>query len=91
MIKLHRIFHSALDASRRQNLPLNEASALANLGYLAMWEERYDESSEWFKLAIEKSQQSGAQFALPRRLAISVGITLQWADFENAELMLNKA
>jgi len=34
-------FHSALDASRRQNLPLNEASALANLGYLAMWEERY--------------------------------------------------
>lgn len=84
-------FHAALSVAQQHRLPLAESSALANLGYLAMWQEHYDEAIDWFKLAIEKSQQSGAQIALAKTIG-----NLGWnyavvGDFENAQETFRRA
>jgi len=84
-------FHSALSAAREQKLTLNEASALANLGYSAMWQEHYDESIDWFILALAKSRSANAAPIVAKVLG-NIGWNYETiGDFDNAETMLKQA
>ncbi len=84
-------FHHALSLSRDNRLPFLEASATGSLGYVAMWQEHYDEAIDWFKLALQKSQALSADSTIEKTLG-----NMGWnywvvGDLESAEEILKKA
>jgi CHAT domain-containing protein/Flp pilus assembly protein TadD len=84
-------FHHALSFSRDYRLPFLEASATGSLGYVAMWQEHYDEAIDWFKIALQKSQALSADSTVEKTLG-----NMGWnysvvGDFESAEDILKKA
>jgi CHAT domain-containing protein len=84
-------FRSALAIARAQKLPFLEASALGNLGNVAMWEEHYDEAIEWFKSALDKSKSAGAASTVAKTLGNMGWNYSAIGDFENAEPLLQAA
>ena len=84
-------FHQALSLSRQYHLSLLEASATGSLGYLAMWQEHYDEAIDWFKIALQKSQAVSSEYSIAKALG-----NMGWnywvvGDLESAEEILKKA
>jgi len=84
-------FHHALSFSRDYRLPFLEASSTGSLGYVAMWQEHYDEAIEWFKIALRKSQALRADSTIEKTLG-NIGWNY-WVvgDFESAEDILKEA
>ncbi len=84
-------FRATLAMARQHNLPSPELNALGNLGYVAMWEEHYDEAIDWFKLALDKSQ-SLREADVEAKTFGNIGWNY-WVvgDLESAEEILKKA
>jgi len=84
-------FRTAAEIGRQRNLPRVELDALANLAYLAMRQEHYDEAVDRFKVSLEKSRTIGAADIEAKTLG-----NLGWnysvvGDFDNAEAVLTEA
>lgn len=79
-----RDFHQALSIARQQNAPTVEASALGNLGYVAMRSGHYDESIDWDRDALRFSQSQGMQSSIPPILGNLGWSYSEMGDFESA-------
>jgi CHAT domain-containing protein len=84
-------FRNALSFARQKNLPFLEALALGNLGNVAMWQEHYDEATDRYRIALQKSQSLGSLSSVSRLLG-----NLGWnysvvGDFDSAEASLKEA
>ena len=77
-------FHKALMTARQEKLPTLEATALGNLGYVAMKEGHYDESIDWDREALQFSQSTGQQVSLPPILGNIGWSYFEMGDFDNA-------
>lgn len=84
-------FQRALAISREQKLPSLEANALGGLGYLAMWQEHYDEAIERFKAVRQTLESLKSTFALNRTLGNLGWSYLAIGDFQNAEIQFSEA
>ena len=77
-------FHKALSIARQHNFPNVEASALGNLGLVAMRNGHYDESIDWDREALQFSQSQGMQFSIPPILGNLGWSYSEMGDFESA-------
>lgn len=84
-------FQRALIISQEQKLPFLEANALGGLGYLAMWQEHYDEAIERFNAVQQRLQSLKSLFALNRTLGNLGWSYLAIGDFQNAEIKFREA
>jgi len=84
-------FHQALQLDRQRHLSNQETNVLGSLGYLAMWEEHYDEAIGWFKESLNRSQAVGSDYTVAKVLG-NIGWNYSVVgDFENAEDLLKQA
>jgi CHAT domain-containing protein/tetratricopeptide (TPR) repeat protein len=77
-------FQKALDFARKDNQPFLEANAMGSLGYVDMWQERYDEAVDWFRKSYKLADSLGAAASSAKTLG-----NLGWSyyalgDFEDA-------
>jgi len=84
-------FQRALAISREQKLPSLEANALGGLGYLAMWQEHYDEAIERFKAVQRALESLKSTFALNRTFGNLGWSYLAIGDLQNAEIKFSEA
>jgi len=61
-------FRQALQLAQRDQQPFIEAKALGSLGLVAMYEERYDESIDWYTRSLDVSRRLGAQAVTAKTL-----------------------
>jgi CHAT domain-containing protein len=81
----------ALSIARQQNSALLEATALGNLGLLAMKEEHYAESIDWDQEALKKSRAIGYQTPVPTILGNMGWSYFEMGDFERALALFQQA
>src|SRR5207249_5635601 len=84
-------FQRALAISREQKLPSLEANALGGLGYLAMWQEHYDEAIGRFKAVQRALESRKSTFALNRTFGNLGWSYLAIGDLQNAEIKFSEA
>src|SRR5205823_3686473 len=77
--------------SREQKLPSLEANALGGLGYLAMWQEHYDEAIGRFKAVQRALESRKSTFALNRTFGNLGWSYLAIGDLQNAEIKFSEA
>jgi CHAT domain-containing protein/Tfp pilus assembly protein PilF len=61
-------FRQALQLAQRNQQSFIEAKALGSLGLVAMYEERYDESIDWYTRSLDVSRSLGAQAVTAKTL-----------------------
>jgi CHAT domain-containing protein len=87
--KAQASYHTALDLAREQRNTFLEASALGSLGLLATQSERFDESIEWNRQALQVAESLGA-LSLVAKIEGNIAWSYQrMGDLENS-LTLNK-
>ncbi len=74
-------FHRALVFARDKKMPYVQANALGSLGYLAMWQEHYDEAIDWYRESLELSRTLKTQYSESKTLG-----NLGWSYFEMGDL-----
>lgn len=84
-------YHAALHFARERNLPFLEASALGNLGHLAVKQEHFDEANDWFKATLQKAESLGATSTVAPTYGNMAWNYSMIGDFENAELFYKQA
>ncbi len=77
-------FQKALDFARKDNQLFLEANAMGSLGYVDMWQERYDEAVDWFRKSYRLAESLSAEASSAKTLG-----NLGWSyyalgDFEDA-------
>jgi CHAT domain-containing protein/Tfp pilus assembly protein PilF len=77
-------FHRALATARQNKIPTLEATALGNLGFVAMKEGHYDESIDWDREALQFSRSTGQQVSMPPILGNIGWSYFEMGDFDNA-------
>jgi len=77
-------FHQALNIARQAKLVSIEASALGNLGYVAMKQEHYDESIDWDTESLRFSKSIGQQLSIPDTLGNIGWSYSEMGDFDSA-------
>jgi CHAT domain-containing protein len=82
-------YRVALDLARKQRNSFLEASALGSLGLLATQLERYDESIEWNRRALQVAESLGALSLVAKIEGNIAWSYLKMGDLENS-LALNK-
>jgi CHAT domain-containing protein len=88
--KAQASYRAALDLARKQKNAFVEASALGSLGLLATQAERYDESIDWNRQALQAAQSLGAQSLIAKIEGNIAWSYLKIGDLENS-LALNKS
>ena len=88
--KAQASYRAALDLARKQKNAFVEASALGSLGLLATQAERYDESIDWNRQALQAAQSLGARSLIAKIEGNIAWSYLKMGDLENS-LALNKA
>jgi CHAT domain-containing protein/Tfp pilus assembly protein PilF len=83
--------HGALSIAREQRSTLLEATALGNLGLLAMKEEHYAESIDWDQEALHKSRAIDYQTPVPTILGNMGWSYFEMGDFESALALFKQA
>jgi len=84
-------FRNVLLISRARNLPFLEVLALGNLGNVAMWQERYDEAIDRYRIALKKSEALGSLSSVSGLLGNMGWNYSAVGDFDNAEAVLKDA
>ena len=74
-------FHRALVFARDKKMAYVQANALGSLGYLAMWQEHYDEAIDWYRESLELSRTLKTQYSESKTLG-----NLGWSYFEMGDL-----
>lgn len=77
-------FQKALDIARKEKQLFLEANAMGSLGYVDMWQERYDEAVDWFRKSYRLAESLSAEASSAKTLG-----NLGWSyyalgDFEGA-------
>jgi CHAT domain-containing protein/Flp pilus assembly protein TadD len=84
-------FHRALAFARDKKMPYMEANALGSLGYLAMWQEHYDEAIDWYRESLELSKTLKTQYSESKTLGNMGWSYYEMGDLENASALYQQA
>jgi CHAT domain-containing protein/Tfp pilus assembly protein PilF len=84
-------YYKALLAARAGKNAGQEAGVLSNLGFVSMWQERFDEAVDWFKASLVLSEALGARDTSSHALGNLGWSYRKLGDFENALTLYKQA
>jgi CHAT domain-containing protein len=84
-------FHAALELARQEHEPFLEARALGSLGVIAMREEHYDQSIDWYSQSLQLSQALDAQTSTAKTKGNMGWSYYQMGDLDTAQSLFTQA